>query len=660
MKLNIALTGNPNSGKTLLFNEITGEDQSIGNWPGVTVEIATKQIIYKEHQITMADLPGIYSLVPHSPEQTMACDFIIGKNGVPPEIIIDVVDVTNLERSLYLSTQLISTGLPIVLALNMYDELEASNFAIDIDELSSQLGVPCVPISAAKRKGLAELLDVALDLHHWKLETNAGNIWRRFSPDLMAELEMVAHQIKPNDGPDYLDRRWLAQQILEEHDYWHDVTPTVKGDKWEAAFGSERYRIVAEINAVVFHRQSQFIRQRLSRKIDALTCHRVLALPIFLCVMAIIFFFSFGPPGQFVTAPFDYLLHSILPAFFQKGLTAAPAWLSGLFLDGIWAGVAGILVFLPQLIILFFFLALLEDSGYMARAAFIMDRLLKSFGLAGTSFIPMILGFGCSVPAILACRNMENIKQRKLTILAVPFMSCSARLPIYAMFAASVFAAHQGTVIFSLYILGMIFGLLTALFFSKFVYKGGKGVFVMEIPPYRRPIWHCIWRRLWLRIWDFIARACPVLIVASVGIWFFSNYSFALQPTATSGEENMLQGFGKLIAPLLTPLGFGDWKAAVALMIGFLRKEAVVSTLAILYGGGGELALSSILSTVFSPAAAYSFLVFALLYTPCVATVAVMRKEGGSWRFALMSIAYQLAVAWGVAFVAYQLLSLVL
>ncbi len=655
MKLEIALFGNPNSGRTTLFNELTGAGRSVGNWTGVTVALEIGHFHYRQQAFDIVDMPGIYSLFTHSPEQLTACQYLLNYH---PDVIVNVVDCTNLERNLYLTTQLIETGVPVVVALNMGDELSRQGLALNLPELSRQLGAPCVTISAVKRIGVDHLLDKVLELAENPRLCNDGPIACRFSPEINGKLAEIMAKLPEDAVPPPLNPRWAALQMLEEHWQGGDIPQELVGggDDWELRIGEERYQMAAEIAAKGIRKSPYIKRHEITRKIDAVVCHRVWALPIFVLVMCAIFFLSFGPVGAWIQGWFKLAFTQWLPAAAGDALAALGAGevVRGLFVDGIIAGVGAVLVFLPQLMLLFFCLSLLEFSGYMARAAFITDKLLAGFGLSGMSFIPMVLGFGCSVPAIMACGSLENRRERMVTMMVVPFMSCSARMPVYVLFAAAFFAANQGLVVISLYLLGILVALLTTLVLSPRIMKGQRPVFIMEMPPYRKPVWHCVWRSLWVRTWDYISQAGTVILLASVVIWFLSGFNWQLQQADSA--SSILASLGVLASPLFAPLGFGSWQMTVSLISGFLTKEAVVSSLAVLYadslGAGG---LGQVLSTLLSPAAAYAFMVFVLLYTPCVATLAAVRKTSGSRRFTAWMVVYQLLVAWVVAFVVYHI-----
>jgi len=647
--------GNPNCGKTTLFNELTGDNKSVGNWTGVTVTLEIGHFHHQNTIIDIIDLPGIYSLFTHSPEQLTACEYLLNYH---PDVIINVVDATNLERNLYLTTQLLETGVPVVVALNMCDELADQGLALNTKALANLLGAPCVRISATKRIGMANLIEKATGLALQPNPPTQGRLAERFPSHINKKLAEVQAVMDTSTIPGHINRRWVALQMLEEH--WPGDIPQDllgAGDTWEAEIGEQRYRIIADILPQVLQRAPLIKGRGLTRRIDAVACHRLWALPVFFAVMMAIFWLSFGPPGNFIKGLFEWVLGKWLPALLTQGLAAVGAGeiIRSLLVEGILFGVGGVLVFLPQLTILFFCLALLEYSGYMARAAFITDKLLARFGLSGMSFIPMILGFGCSVPAIMATRALENKRERLLTMTVIPFMSCGARMPVYALFAGAFFASGHSVLIFSLYILGVLVGLATAMLLKPLIMKEEKPLFLMEMPRYRKPVWHCVGRTVWVRAWDFISRAGTIILMAAIIIWFLNHFTWSFTYTA-GGQGSILQSWGHGLTPLFRPLGFGYWPFVVALLAGFMAKEAVVATLSVLLAGG--LGLGAALTTMLTPAAACAFLVFVLLYTPCVAAVAALKRESGSLKFLCGYMIYQLLAAWLISLVIYRLVLL--
>jgi len=621
MKAEMALVGNPNSGKTSLFNELTGDSRSVGNWAGVTVQLEKGRFYYQDQEVELIDLPGLYSLHTPSPEQRAVGEYL--EKSVP-DVLINVVDSTNLERNLYLTTQLAETGLPLVVALNMEDELKKQGVRLDAGALSSLLGVPCVQISATRRTGLERLLKTALNMALHPYLGRGEQLARLYAPEL---------------------RQYMEQSRAGG---FRDKT----GD-WERRLSAERYRVIGKILPQVTQASSYGKAGGLTERLDRLLCHRLWAFPLFILAMLLMLYISFGPLGSAMMRACADFIQGLLPAAMAGWLSRAGAGplVSGLIVDGVIRGVGAVLVFLPQLMLLFFFLALLEASGYMARAAFITDKALARLGLSGMSFIPMMLGFGCSVPAMVSCRLLENQGQRRLTMLMIPFMSCSARMPVYALIASVFFDQHKWLVISCLYLLGVLAAILTARFLGPQVLGRERSFFIMEMPPYRKPAWHAVWQSVWLRSWDFISRAGSALLIASVAVWFLSNIGSGLH-LAAGPEGSVLYRLGAWIAPLFAPLGFGYWQLAVALLTGFLYKEAVVSTLSVLYSSLTAAALPELLS----PAGALAFLVFVLLYTPCIATLTTVRRESGSWPLTLWMLVYQIAVAWLLSFFSYRII----
>ncbi|MCL2677837.1 MAG: ferrous iron transport protein B [Clostridiales bacterium] len=661
-KIRIALAGNPNSGRSSLFNELTGGKQEVGNWAGVSVEISKGFWEKAGGQCEILDLPGIYSLFPHLPEQIDAIECLkslaVGDEN-EANIIVNVVDATNLERSLYLTTQLLEIGLPVIVALNMSDELQKKDYRVDEDALSALLGLPCIKIAANKRRGFEALWQKVCEMAQASPLIDHNRIFAQFDPDILQEAERIEQVVSERDSSGRLRPRWVAQQVLEGH--WHErleqVLPGHDTELWEERVSRERYRVINGIVSQVLTRDPLARRRDVTQKLDALLCHRVLALPFFFLIMAAVFAVSFGPPGRFLMAKVQAIFTVWLPGLASAALSAlsAPDWLDSLVIDGVLAGAGGLLVFLPQLAVLFFFLVLLEDSGYIARAAFITDRFLSRFGLGGRSFIPLLLGFGCSVPAIMAARSLDNRRERLLTMFVTPFMSCSARLPVYGLLTMAFFASRQGLVVLGLYVAGILAALLTLMIANKLAKKQPRAPFIMEMPPYRLPVWHCVWKRLWIRVWDFIYKAGTFIVLASIIVWLLSHFDWSLRFVAAGGE-NILSVLGRHIAPLFAPLGFGEWQTSVALFTGLFSKEAVVATISVLYAEAGNMEmLAEVLQSVLTPLSALSFLVFVLLYTPCVATVATLYRESKSLLFTLSSVIYQFIFAWVAAFAVYRI-----
>ena len=704
-----ALAGNPNCGKTTLFNELTGSNQYVGNWPGVTVEKKEGGLKSHGQDVTVVDLPGIYSLSPYSAEEMVTRNFVIQEN---PDVIVDVVDATNIERNLYLTLQLAELGRPMVIALNMMDMLKSRGMEIDVQKLEHRLGIPVVPVAASRGRGIKELVDrahhdgverAAMPLAPFDEQRLAGRISEKYGMNPYISHQL--HERREHHGAEYrstyvideiysgrvleailriediieptcmrkgMALRWSAVKLID------DDTPTIEAlelsdgeahlideivRSLESQYGErdmiiadQKYRFICKVcEECVTHLKGPG-ELTLSDKVDAVVTNKYLALPLFIGVMALVFFITFGPLGNWMTDGLDALITDKFTPWVQAGLTNlhASGWAISLVCDGVIKGVGSIVSFFPQILLLFFFLSILEDSGYMARAAFIMDKLLHKTGLSGRSFVPMLMGFGCSVPAIMAARTLENERDRRMTIMLTPFMSCSAKMPVYALFIAAFLPAYQGLVVFCIYATGLIVAIVCSMLLKKTVLKGGHSPFVMELPPYRLPTLKTLWRHLYERIKDFAVRAGTILLAASVVIWFLQSFSpsFQLLPPEQTGDS-ILASLGRVIAPLFKPLGFGFWQASVALVTGFVAKEAVVGTLTILYLPAG-LEMTAVLQGVFTPVSALSFLVFVLLYMPCVAAFSAMRREMNSWKWAVGTVAFQTGVAWVASFMVYQ------
>ncbi|NLZ93392.1 MAG: ferrous iron transport protein B [Firmicutes bacterium] len=678
MSLKFALVGNPNSGKTSLFNELTGSTQYVGNWPGVTVEKKEGKVKRLKEDVKIIDLPGIYSLSPYSLEEVIARDYLLDEK---PDVVINIVDATNIERNLYLTTQLMEFGLPVVVALNMMDEIEAQGDKIDIQALERTLGIPFIPTVATKGKGINELLHKALQVA--KTASAAGLIKpsQAIFPDKIeqnikvTEKILISHIKRMDFNP-----RWVVLKLLENDEkvfakinasdallkaikpYRENLEREYDSDV-ESIFADERYRYISQIVSKTVKRKRPSGALTVSDKIDRIVTNRILAIPLFLAIMYTVFRVTFGTVGTFAVDYIEVFFNEKVVGLLSVWLEAAGAadWLHSLVIDGVVGGVGSVLIYVPQIMILFFFLAILEDSGYMARAAFIMDYFFKKLGLSGKSFIPMLLGFGCSVPAVMATRTLEDEKDRRLTIILTPFMSCGAKLPVYALFAAAFFATNQSRVVFSIYLLGILVAILSGVLLKKTVFKGKAAPFVMELPPYRIPTLKSLMIHMWDRSKDFITKAGTVIFAAAVLIWFLQSFNFSFQ-MVEDPARSILGVIGAVIAPIFAPLGFGDWRSAVAILAGLLAKEVVVTTLGILLAVGevaeGSVELISTLQTYFTPLKAYAFMAFTLLYMPCIAAFGAIKREMNSWKWAWFAVGYQTVVAWLVAFLIYQIGSL--
>jgi ferrous iron transport protein B len=668
--LTIALAGNPNAGKTTVFNAITGARQHVGNWPGVTVDKKEGMTTYRGHDIRVVDLPGTYSLTAYSLEEIVSRNYIIREK---PDVVVDVVDASNLERNLYLAQQLKELEVPLVLSFNVMDEATKQGYKIDVEQLSRLLGTPIIPTVGTKGKGIGELLEIVVDIVEGKREVTPLTF--NYGEEIEFELQQLVSLIEKDQElrRDY-SVRWLAVKLLEEDGEilklfearpgGQEVLTQLKqsSERLETLFHETSEALIAERRYGLVHGALQEtvilppqIRFTTSDAVDKILTNRALGIPIFVGVMWLAF--------QFVAKVGSDLLHQPIDAFFVWfGKTVklllvsieAPDWLASLITEGIIPGVGGVAVFIPIIFSLFFVIALLEDSGYMARVAFIMDRLMHGIGLHGKSFLPMLLGFGCNVPAIMGTRILENQSDRILTILINPLMSCSARLPIYAIFAVAFFPHYQGTVVFSMYFLGILLAIGMGLLFKRVFFPGESAPFIMELPPYRMPTLKSMLLHTWDRGKMFIKKMGGIILMVSIIIWFLGTFPWGV---AFASAESYIGTIGRVFAPIFAPLGFGTWQAAVSLVCGLLAKEVVVSTLSILYVGGSgvtEAALARTLQGVFTPLTAYAFMAFSLIYTSCVATIATVRRESNSWAWTAFSVSYQFILAWLIALIVFQ------
>lgn len=659
-ELLIALVGNQNCGKTTLFNQLTGKNQRVGNFPGVTVE--HKRGTVKSHKnMTVVDLPGIYSLSPYTSEEIVSRDFIIKSK---PNAIINIVDATNLQRNLYLTMQLIELCVPMVVALNMMDELKATATVIDIQKMSAELGVPVVPISASKNEGIADLVEAVQTVaKHKTLPARvdfcdgavhralhgASHLIEDHARSLGVSPRFAASKLVEGDQPlmDALDMSEADKDILQ---HIIDEMEVEAGTDREAALADMRYQFIETLYNNIVTKSGK--ENDFSIRLDKVLTHKIWAIPIFIGVMMLIFFLSFDSIGGLATTATETGIEN-LTVLVSNGLASAGVsdWMQSFIVDGVFAGVGTVLSFLPLIVILFFFLSLLEDTGYMARVAFVMDSLLRKIGLSGRSFVPMLIGFGCSVPAIMSTRTLASERDRKMTIIITPFMSCGAKVPIYSIFAAALFTQHQALIMSSMYVLGILVAILSGLLLKSTIFKGNPVPFVLELPSYRMPSLKTVLMLVWERAKDFLVRAFTIILLASIVIWFLQSYDATFH-FVTDNADSMLASIGQAISPIFQPLGFGNWQSSTAVIAGLTAKETVVSTLSVLIGPGNSLA------TLFTPLSAYAFMAFVLLYMPCFAAMAATRREMGSTKAAVLTMAYQTGVAWLVAFIIFQVGSL--
>lgn len=658
----IALVGNQNSGKTTLFNQLTGSNQHVGNFPGVTVE-RKEGVIRRQKDVSLVDLPGIYSLAPYSDEEIVARDFITKEK---PDGIINIVDAGNIERNLYLSMQLIELNVPMVIALNMMDEVRANGGTVKIDQLQQCLGVPVVPISASRNEGVDELIDVAVrtirSVERPKhTDYCSGGVHRT--------VHSITHLIEDHAERVGIPAKFLATKLVEgdlpirdalelnanELDMIDHAVREMEeeiGTDSKSAIADMRYSYIEKVVSETVVKPEVNKQRERSLKYDRLLTDKYFAIPVFLLIMAAIFWVTFGLAGNFLSdilgTGIDRGGEWVREAF--ESLSVNPTVIS-LVVDGVFAGVGSVLSFIPTILLLFFFLSLLEDSGYMSRVAFVMDKLLRKIGLSGKSFVPMLIGFGCSVPAIMSARTLSSERDRKMTIFLVPFMSCTAKLPIYGIFTMAFFPKHAGIVMISLYVLGMVLAVLTGLIMKSTLFRGKPIPFIMELPNYRLPNLKSVLMLLWDKARDFLVRAFTLIFVASLVIWFLQTFDATFN-LVSDRSNSMLAYLGRFISPAFAPLGFGSWQASTALLTGFMAKEAVVSTLAVLTRSGAT-DLPTALQELFTPVSAYAFLVFILLYTPCVAAVATIRRELNSRLLAFAAVLYQTGFAWVMAYLAF-------
>lgn len=679
MALKIALAGNPNCGKTTLFNELTGSKQHVGNWPGVTVD--KKEGIYKgDKNIAILDLPGTYSLSPYSAEEIVARDYIVKER---PDAVINIVDGTSIERNLYLTLQIIETQIPTVIAINMMDEVEAKGDRIDFKKLSKEFGVPVVPIQARNGKGLKELMEAAskvakfhqkpnrLELFDQNILTCIEKIQKLLTEGSEEEKEWTA--IKLAEGDELVEQN-LSEHIKKEADkIVASLNETCDGDV-EAKIADLRYQYISKVVKSTVKKKYEGHVETKSDKLDKILTNRFLALPVFAVVMYLLFACTFSEnflfieglpsPGQWLAGVVETGWGALTDAL-NNLLTNAGAsdWVLSLVIDGIMAGVGAVVGFLPLVLVLFLLLSFLEDSGYMARVAFVMDRMFRKFGLSGKSFIPLLMGFGCSVPALMASRTLDSDKDRKITMMITPFMSCGAKVPIYCMFAATLFSGYNKTLIlFSIYMLGLVVAVIGALILNRFVFKSEASTFIMELPQYRIPTLKSVGIHAWEKIKGFAIKAGTIIFGSTILIWLLSNFNFS---GMCDMEDSFLASIGNAVKFIFIPLGFSDWRASVGICTGWIAKENIVSTFGQLFGGitdesvieniaAGTNALPQI-KDVFNGASAYAYMAFNLLCMPCFAAVGAIRREMGSLKWTLRTIGFQMATAYVVAFIIYHI-----
>ncbi len=663
-----ALAGNQNCGKTTLFNALTGSNQHAGNFPGVTVDQKVGEMKLAK-DCSVVDLPGIYSIRPYSTEEIVTRDFILNEK---PDGIINIVDATNIERNLYLTLQLLELHIPMVLALNMMDEVRGNGGTINIPKMSEALGIPVVPISAVKNEGISELVTQITTVAKKKIYPMVTDFCK--PGPIHRCIHAVSHLIEDHAQNYEISARFAATKLIEGDTSFAQKLGLVQNElemiehavtEMEHEYGMDRNAALADMrysfieavcsDSVVKCHESR--EHKRSVRIDNILTNKYMALPLFFIIMIVIFWLTFGVIGNFLS---DLLAMGIdaLTTIVDVGLTAygINPVVHSLVVDGIFVGVGSVLSFLPIIVVLFFFLSILEDTGYMARVAFVMDKLLRKIGLSGRSFVPMIIGFGCSVPAIMATRTLSSERDRKMTILLTPYMSCSAKIPIYAVFCAAFFPKYAALVMTGLYLFGMVVGILVALILNKTAFTGQPVPFVMELPNYRLPSVKSVCLLMWDKAKDFLQRAFTIIFIATIIIWFLGAFDTRIN-FVPDGADSLLAAIGQWIAPIFAPLGIGDWKITTSLLSGLIAKEAVVSTMGVLIGTTAD-GLTTSLGSLFTPLTAAAFLIFTLLYTPCVAAIATIRRELGSTVQTIGVILAQCGVAWICAFLVYRIGSL--
>lgn len=663
-----ALIGNQNCGKTTLFNQLTGANQHVGNFPGVTVDQKVGEI--KEHKnCSVVDLPGIYSLRPYTSEEIVTRDFLINEK---PDAIINIVDATNIERNLYLTLQLLEMQIPMVLALNMMDEVRNNGGSIDVMGMSEKLGIPVVPISAVKAEGISELVEKVIRTAEKKKYPKITDFCEK--GPVHRCIHALSHQVEDHAQNLGISPRFAATKVVENdveiikklnfsrnefEMMQHSIEEMEADHKMDrnAALADMRYTFIEKVCKDTVKHPKESKEHKRSEKIDKVLTNKYLAIPMFLAIMMLIFYLTFGLIGAWLSDLLSLGIEQITDSC-DKGLTAygINPVVHSLIIDGVFAGVGSVLSFLPVIVVLFFFLSILEDSGYMARIAFVMDKLLRKIGLSGRSFVPMLIGFGCTVPAVMATRTLSSDRDRKMTIMLTPFISCSAKIPVYSVFAMAFFKDHAALVMMALYVTGIVVSILVALILKGTVFSGKPVPFVMELPNYRLPSVKSVLQLMWDKAKDFLQRAFTIIFVATIIIWFLQTFDTRLNVVMDSANS-LLAVLGRWVAPIFTPLGFGDWRISTSLITGFTAKEAVVSTMSVLCGTSMSN-LPQTLGSFFTPLSAVSFLVFTLLDTPCVAAIAAIRREMDSALQAVGIVIMQCVIAWLVAFGVYRIGSL--
>lgn len=662
-RLTFALAGNQNCGKTTLFNRLTGANQHVGNFPGVTVD--RKDGVIRGYSNTLVtDLPGIYSMSPYSSEEIVTREYILREK---PKGIINIVDASNIERNMYLTMQLMELNIPMVIALNMMDEVRENGGSVRINEMEQMLGVPVVPISAAKNEGITELVSHAIHVAKYQEAPARVDFCSQEDEDSPVHrcIHGIMHLIEDHAKKAEIPLRFAASKLAEgdriilealqlddnEKDMLEHIILQMEKERGldrAAAIADMRFHFIQKVCEKTVVKPKESREHARSRKIDRILTGKYTAIPAFACIMALVFWLTFNVIGAWLSGALDFLITALTETV-DAGLTAMHIneVLHSLIIDGVFEGVGSVLSFLPTIVTLFFFLSMLEDSGYMARVAFVMDKLLRKIGLSGRSIVPMLIGFGCTVPGVMASRTLSSERDRKMTILLTPFMSCSAKLPIYAFFTAAFFPKNGAIVMVGLYFIGILMGILVALLLKKSLFRGEAVPFVMELPNYRMPGLKNVGQLLWEKARDFLQRAFSVIFIATIVIWFLQSFNLQFDIVSDS-KDSILAAAAGVAAPLFAPLGFGDWRICVALITGFMAKESVVATLSVLVGAGGML------QELLTPWSAFSLLIFCLLYTPCVAAVSAIRRElGGRWACAVA--VGQCLIAWLAAFVIYTI-----